>query len=71
MSHDRLFLLRRRTSCKSFDVCRSYRRGHFESLNLPFLLLQPFRCQDRTKRHYNLFFTGVLHEPEQRARRRA
>jgi len=33
---------------------------------LPFLLLRPFRCEDCTKRHYNLFFTRALHEPDQK-----
>jgi hypothetical protein len=69
MSHDRFFLLRCCPSCKSFDVRRSHRRGWFEILVLPLILLRPFRCEDCTKRHYNLMFTRALHEPEDAARR--
>lgn len=63
MSHERFYLLRCCPSCQSLDVRRSHRRGLFEVLLLPFLLLRPFRCEDCTKRHYNFFFTRALHEP--------
>jgi len=46
------------------DVRRSHRRGLFETMLLPFLMLRPFRCEDCTRRHYNLFFTRALHEHE-------
>jgi hypothetical protein len=71
MSHARFYLLRCCPACKSLDVRRSHRRGFFEILVLPFFLLRPFRCEDCTKRHYNLFFTRALHEPETEAHHRA
>jgi hypothetical protein len=68
--HSRLYLLRSCPYCKSLDVRRSHRRGIFETVVLPFLLLRPFRCEDCTKRHYNLFFTRALHEPVDEGQRR-
>lgn len=71
MSHNRFYLLRCCPSCNSLDVRRSHKRGFFEILILPFALLRPFRCEDCTKRHYNFFFTRALHEPEDKAKRKA
>ena len=71
MSHDRFFLLRCCPSCNSLDVRRSHRRGLFELIVLPLFLLRPFRCEDCTKRHYNLIFTRALHEPAEGVRRSA
>ena len=71
MPHKRFYLLRCCPSCNSFDVRRSHRRGLFELVILPLFLLRPFRCEDCTKRHYNLIFTRALHEPEEGARRSA
>jgi hypothetical protein len=67
MSHARFYLLRCCPACNSLDVRRSHRRGLFEVLILPLLLLRPFRCEDCTKRHYNLIFTRALHEPKEGA----
>ena len=50
----------------SLDVRRSHRRGLLEMVILPLLLLRPFRCEDCTKRHYNLFFTRAFQEPGER-----
>ena len=69
MSHDRFYLLRCCPACNSLDVRRSHRRGLFEILILPIFLLRPFRCEDCTKRHYNLIFTRALHEPKEGAHR--
>ena len=69
MLHSRFYLLRCCPYCKSLDVRRSHRRGLFEILVLPFVLLRPFRCEDCTKRHYNFFFTRALHEPETKKQR--
>jgi hypothetical protein len=63
MSHPRWFLVRCCPSCRSLDVRRSHRRGLLETVILPLLLLRPFRCEDCTKRHYNLLFTRALQEP--------
>lgn len=43
---------------------RSQRGGSLEVIVLPFLLLRPFRREDRTRRRHNLFFTRALHEPK-------
>jgi hypothetical protein len=38
---------------------------------LPHPLLRPFRCQDRPKRHYNVFFAWALHARENQFRHEA
>jgi hypothetical protein len=43
--------------CHGFLVRRSRRRGLFESLILPPLLLRPFRCMDCRRRHYHFVFS--------------
>jgi len=66
MSHPRCYLVRCCPSCRSLDVRRSHRRGLLETVILPLLLLRPFRCEDCTKRHYNLLFTRALQEPSRK-----
>ncbi len=44
--------------CNSFRVHRSKRRGLFEWVVLPLLLLRPFRCEDCDRRHYGFVFSG-------------
>lgn len=39
---------------------RSHRKGLFEVLILPVVLLRPFRCEDCGRRHYNLYFSELL-----------
>lgn len=62
MSHPRVYLVRSCPFCMSRAVRRSHRRGFFETLVLPLVLLRPFRCEDCNKRHYNLFFTRPFQE---------
>jgi len=60
MTKPRWHFVRSCPSCGSFEVRRSHRRGLFEVMILPMLLLRPFRCDDCLKRHFNLFFTEAL-----------
>jgi hypothetical protein len=46
--------------CHGFLVRRSRRRGLFESLILPPLLLRPFRCMDCRRRHYHFVFSKKM-----------
>ena len=43
--------------CRSNDVRRSLRRGAFEFLVLPLLLLRPFRCRICDQRYYGYVFS--------------
>ena len=42
--------------CKSLSVHRSRRRGVFEHLVLPLMLLRPYRCWSCDRRHYGYLF---------------
>ena len=60
MKHPRWRIIRCCPFCRSFDVRRSHRKGLFEVLILPVVLLRPFRCEDCGRRHYNLYFSELL-----------
>jgi hypothetical protein len=49
--------VRRCPYCDKHRVRRSRRRGVFESVVLPMLLLRPFRCLECNRRHYNIVFS--------------
>ena len=43
--------------CQSVNVRRSRRKGPFERILLPLLLVRPYRCQKCDLRHYNFIFS--------------
>jgi hypothetical protein len=56
MKHPRMRLIRSCPQCRHLDVRRSHRKGLFESLFLPLLLIRPYRCNECQSRHMNFIF---------------